>query len=152
VLKSLTREVTLTIQAKSGINLVVVVWIAIAILAAVTTFIFLCVSGFSWLAQHYGGAFAGLLMAGLFVSITIIASIVIALIRRRVRARAILARAAKAHAPSWLLDPRFISVAVQAGRTLGWQRLVPVALLGFMAAQWAREYRNHQHNNDHVGG
>jgi len=29
---------------------------------------------------------------------------------------------------------------VEAGRKLGWQRLVPVALLGFMAAQWAREH------------
>jgi hypothetical protein len=28
-----------------------------------------------------------------------------------------------------------------AGRTLGWQRIVPIALLGLMAAQWARERR-----------
>ena len=28
---------------------------------------------------------------------------------------------------------------MQAGRTLGWQRLVPIALLGFLAAQWLRE-------------
>jgi hypothetical protein len=29
---------------------------------------------------------------------------------------------------------------VEAGRKLGWQRLVPVALFGIMAAQWAREH------------
>ena len=68
--------------------------------------------------------------------------------RRRVRERAILARAAKAHAPPWLLDPRILNVAVEAGRTLGWQRLIPVALLGFMAAQWARESRERGKKQD----
>jgi hypothetical protein len=28
---------------------------------------------------------------------------------------------------------------MQAGRALGWERFVPVALLGLLAAQWARE-------------
>jgi hypothetical protein len=40
-----------------------------------------------------------------------------------------------------LLDPKILGAAVEAGRAIGWQRIVPVALLGFMAAQWAREYR-----------
>ncbi len=57
------------------------------------------------------------------------------------RERAILARAAKAHAPSWLLDPRLLATAVEAGKTIGWQRIIPVVLLGFMAAQWTRESR-----------
>jgi hypothetical protein len=34
-----------------------------------------------------------------------------------------------------------LSVAMQAGRALGWQRLIPLALLGFLAAQWVREAR-----------
>ena len=76
------------------------------------------------------------------MSVAIIAAIVSALIRRRVRERAILARAAKAHAPPWLLDPKILGVAMEAGRSLGWQRIVPVALVGFLAAQWARERRN----------
>jgi len=63
--------------------------------------------------------------------------------RRRARERAILERAARAQASSsWLLDPKILGAAMQAGRTLGWQRLVPIALLAFMAAQWAREYRD----------
>jgi len=65
-----------------------------------------------------------------------------AVIRRRVKERAILARAAKAHAPSWLLDPRMLATALQVGREIGWQRIVPLALLGFIAAQWARERRD----------
>jgi hypothetical protein len=34
-----------------------------------------------------------------------------------------------------------LSVAMQAGRALGWQRLIPLALLGFLATQWVKEAR-----------
>ena len=40
-----------------------------------------------------------------------------------------------------LIDPKVLNVALEAGRALGWQRIVPVALLGFLAAQWAQEAR-----------
>jgi hypothetical protein len=36
---------------------------------------------------------------------------------------------------------------MEAGRSLGWERIIPVALLGFMAAQWARERRDKAHKN-----
>ena len=63
--------------------------------------------------------------------------------RRRAQERAILERAARAQAStSWLLDPKILGVAMQAGRTLGWQRIIPVVLLGFLAAQWVRESHN----------
>ena len=81
-------------------------------------------------------------MAGIFVCFSIIAALISAVIRRRVKERAILARAAKAHAPSWLLDPRMLSTAVQIGRDIGWQRIVPLAFLGFIAAQLALELRD----------
>jgi hypothetical protein len=35
-----------------------------------------------------------------------------------------------------------LATAVQIGRDIGWQRIVPLAFLGFMAAQWARERRD----------
>jgi hypothetical protein len=28
---------------------------------------------------------------------------------------------------------------MQVGRTVGWQRIVPLALLGFLAVQWTRD-------------
>ena len=139
--KALTREITLAIQAKSGASAAAAVWLAIVALALFTAFVFLCVAGYAWFATQFGDVLAGLLMTGIFILIALIAAVASTLIRRRVRERAILARAAKAHSPSWLLDPKILGVAVEAGRTIGWQRLVPVALLGFMAAQWAREYR-----------
>jgi len=73
--------------------------------------------------------------------IAVIGLTVCLLARRRARARAILERAAHAHAPSWLLDPKILATAVQVGRSLGWQRVIPLALVGFMVAQWTREHR-----------
>ena len=139
--KTVTREITLAIQVRSGLSIVVVVSMAVIATALLIAFAFLCVSGYAWLAVQFGTVFAGLIMAGVFVVIALIAAIVCASARRRTRERAILARAARAHAPPWLLDPKILSAAVEAGRAIGWQRIVPVALLGFMAAQWAREHR-----------
>ncbi len=143
MLRSLTREVTLAIQARNGASAAGMIWLAVMLLALLTAFAFLCVAGYAWFAVQFGNIYAGLVMTGIFVAIALLAALVSALIRRRVRERAILARAAKAHAPSWLLDPKILGVAAEAGRTIGWQRIVPVALLAFMAAQWAREYREH---------
>jgi hypothetical protein len=142
MLKALTREITLAIQAKNGASVAVVVWLGIMALALFTAFVFLCIGAYAWFAAHFGGIVAALIMTGIFVAIAIVAAIISALVRRRVRERAILARAAKAHSPPWLLDPKILGVAVEAGRAIGWQRLVPIAVLGFMAAQWARESRD----------
>jgi hypothetical protein len=140
--KSLTREITLAIQAKNGMSGAVAVWMAIIALTSLAAFVFLCASGYVFLARRFDAIVAGLIMAGIFVVIALLAAIITSLVRRRVRERAILARAAKGYGP-WLLDPRVLGVAVEAGRSIGWQRLIPVALVGFMAAQWAREYREH---------
>jgi hypothetical protein len=142
MLNALTREIRLAIQAKSGTSAAVLVWMGVLVFALLTAFVFLCVAGYDWLAMRYDGVIAGLIMAGIFLGLAIVAAIIGALLRRRVRERAILARAARAHAPSWLLDPRILNTAIAAGRSFGWQRMIPVALLGFMVAQWARENRD----------
>jgi Na+/proline symporter len=141
MLKNLIRDLTLAVQAKTGATTAVLVWLGVVAVAAVFALAFLCLAAFEWLVLQVGSIYAGLIMAGVFVVIALFGLIVSALLRKRARERAILARAAKAHAPSWLLDPRLLGTAVQIGRTLGWQRIVPVALLGFMAAQWTREYQ-----------
>ncbi len=151
MLNTLTREITLAIQARSGASVAVVVWLAIAAVAAFMAFAFLCVGGYAWFAVQFGAVFAGLIMAGIFAAIALIGLLMTTLVRRRVRERAILARAAKAHSPSWLLDPKLLGVAVEAGRSVGWQRLIPVALLGVLAAQWARDYRSQGRQKDSDG-
>jgi len=145
--KSLTREIALSIQTRNGISAAVVVWLIVMTIALLAALVFLCVTGYVWLALRYDPVVAGLIMTGIFLAIALVATIVSAVLRRRVRERAILARAAKAHAPSWLLDPRILNVAVQAGRSFGWQRLVPVALVAVMVAQWAREHRDQDQQN-----
>jgi hypothetical protein len=40
-----------------------------------------------------------------------------------------------------LVDPRIIGIAVQAGRRFGWQRVLPLAVLAVVTAQWARAYQ-----------
>jgi len=142
MLKNVTREIVLALQARTGLTPGFGVGMAIAALAALTAFSFLCVAGYVWVAREVGTVFAGLIMAGVFLFIALIAALAAMSARRHARERAILERAARAHGPSsWLLDPKILSTAVQIGRSVGWQRIVPVALLGFMAAQWAREYR-----------
>src|SRR5580704_6817800 len=139
--KSLMRDMVLAVQTRTGITASFVVWLAIVALAASTAFAFLCVAAFEWLSLQIGSVYAALVMAAIFVAIAIIGLIVGLLARRRARERAILERAARAHGPSWLLDPKILTTAVQVGRTLGWQRAIPLALVGIMVVQWAREHR-----------
>jgi hypothetical protein len=40
-----------------------------------------------------------------------------------------------------LVDPRMLNAVMQAGRSFGWQRLVPLALLAFLTVQWAQQVR-----------
>jgi uncharacterized membrane protein len=138
-----TREITLAIQARSGASLTLFVCIAVAATAALTAFAFLCVAGYDWFSIQFGSIFAALLMTAIFVVAAIMAVVIGVAARQRARERAILERAARARAGSGLLDPKLLTLAVQVGRSVGWQRVVPVALFGFVAAQWLREYREH---------
>jgi hypothetical protein len=147
MIKSWMHDITLSIQARSGASPALFAWVAVIVLASLTAFIFLCVTGYDWLSLQFGSVYAGLVMVAIFVLIAVVAAIVCTLTRRRAMERAILARAARAHAPSWWLDPKILAAGMQAGRALGWQKLVPIALLGFMAAQWAREHREHTHGD-----
>jgi hypothetical protein len=138
MIKNWLRDLALAVQSRSGITLGLIVWIFVAAFALSTAFVFLCVAAYPWLSQQFGGIYAGLIVAGFFILVALIAAIVAAATRRHARERAILQRAARADAsPSWLLDPKILAAAMQAGRAIGWQRIVQLALLGFLAAQWA---------------
>lgn len=143
MIKNWLHDIALAVQARSGLNASLLVWVALMGVASLTAFTFLCVAAYAWLVLQFGTIYAGLIMAGVFIVIAIVAALVFAISRRRARERAILERAARAHgASSWLLDPKILGVAMQAGRALGWERIIPVALLGLLAAQWAREKKS----------
>ncbi len=140
MLKNWIHDIALAVQARSGLTGGFFVGMAIVAFAALTAFAFLCVAAYDWLSLQWGSVCAALAMAGIFIVIALIALLIAGIARRRARERAILERAARAHgASSWLLDPKILGVAMQAGRTLGWQRIIPVVLLGFLAAQWLRD-------------
>jgi type II secretory pathway component PulF len=137
MLKSWMRDITLSLQARSGVTPISLVWVAIVAVALINAFVFLTVAGYDWLTMQLGAVFAGLIMAGVFLCIALVGFIVTTISRRRAKERAIVERAARAQAASsWLLDPKILGIAMQAGRTAGWQSVVPIALIGFIAAQW----------------
>jgi hypothetical protein len=146
MLRGWTHDMMLAVQSRTGITTSFIVWLIVVAVAALTAFAFLCVAAYDWLSLQMSSIYAGLVMAAVFVLIAIIALIICLLARRRARERAILERAARAHAPSWLLDPKILATAVQVGRSLGWQRVIPLALVGIMVAQWAREHRARGHD------
>jgi Na+/proline symporter len=142
--KSWIRAIILTIQARSGASPAMFVWDAVIAVASLTAFIFLCLALYLWLSLQLGAVIASLVVAGIFVAIAVVGAIICGLVRRRVRRRAIVERAALSNSPPSLLDPKLFATALQAGRALGWQRIVPIVLLGFMATQWTREHRENR--------
>jgi uncharacterized membrane protein len=152
MLKNWMRDFTLSLQANSGMTPASFVWLAIVAVAFVTAFVFLCIAGYDWLSVQLGTVYAGLIMAGVFLLIALIGLTVTAVLRRRARERAALERAARAQAAaassSSLIDPKILGIALQAGRAQGWQRVVPIAILGFIAAQWIWERRSGTGSSD----
>jgi hypothetical protein len=138
------RDAMLVLQSRSGITPAAFAMFGVAILALIAAFAFLCVAGYDWLSLQFGALDAALIVAGGFIVVAIIAIVAGGISRRRARARAIAERAARAQAASsMLLDPKVLGIALQAGRAVGWQRLAPIALLGFIAAQWLLHRRAH---------
>jgi hypothetical protein len=141
MLQNWKHDLVLLIQARTGATLALLVWAALVALSSLTAFVFLCVALYEWVALQLDDVFAGLIVAAFFLAVAAIATLAGALARRRARARAILERAARAQAPSRLVDPRIIGLALQAGRRFGWQRVLPLAVLALVTAQWARAYQ-----------
>jgi hypothetical protein len=141
MLKNLQNNIILWVQAKIGFSVGFLISLGVAGGAAVSMFVFLCVTGYAWLSIQLGPVFGGLAMAGVFLFIAVLGAAASTLARGQTRQRAILERAARAQGTSALIDPKVLSVAIQAGRALGWQRLIPLALLGFLAVQWVQETR-----------
>jgi hypothetical protein len=117
------------------------VWLGLACCAIVFTFVFLCVAGDAWLSLKLGPVFGGLAMAGVFLLIAAIGAAASVISRQRTMRRAILERAGRTHPTAALVDPRMLNVVMQAGRAVGWQRVVPLALLAFLTVQWSLQAR-----------
>jgi hypothetical protein len=136
MLKTIQKHVVLRVQSKTGVTLVFLVAMTFAATAILMMFVFLCVAAYAWASVELGPVFGGLATAGVFLLIALIGAAVSVVVRRQTRERAIVEQASSTRT---LLDPRAFQLAIQAGRALGWQRLVPLLLIGILGVQWARE-------------
>jgi hypothetical protein len=149
LLDHLQQSATLWLKAKTGLTAGVVAFLAFALLAALMVFIFLCVATYAWLSAELGPIFGGLATAGIFLVVALIGLVMAALARRRTQQQAALERAARTRG-SALLDPRMLNLAMGTARTLGWQRAIPIALVGFLAPQWAQEARRQDRSDQAI--
>jgi hypothetical protein len=136
MLKTIQKHVVLWVQSKTGVTLVFLVAMTFAATAILMMFVFLCVAAYAWASVELGPVFGGLATAGVFLLIALIGAAVSVVVRRQTREKAIVEQASSTRT---LLDPRAFQLAIQAGRALGWQRLVPLLLIGILGVQWARE-------------
>ena len=141
MLQNWKHDLIIFVQARTGATLALFSWAALVVLASLTAFAFLCVALYDWVALLLNDVFAGLIVAGFFMTVAAIGVLAAMMARRRAKTRAIVERAARAQTPSRLLDPRIIGLALQVGRRFGWQRVLPIALLALVTAQWARAYQ-----------
>jgi hypothetical protein len=132
------RHIALSAKAKTGFGPQLVVCFVIAAVSLAVALVFLCAAAFVWLASRTDAVTAGLLLGGVFLLVAIIAAFAgwIARLRNMERARRELA--ARSHA-GWL-DPKFLAVGIEIGRTLGWRRIMTLAAVGFLAAGLGKEW------------
>jgi hypothetical protein len=138
------RYLELRIQAKTGLTSGILVWAVVAALCGALAFAFVIVLAYLALADGYGPLIAALLLAAFFLFIAIIAVVTCLTLQRRTMERAKLALVLRKPAP-WR-DPKFLGVALQTGRTIGWRKLVPLLAIPLAAGvglQWYSNRRLH---------
>jgi small-conductance mechanosensitive channel len=104
---------------------------AVAAVAAVAAFFFVCVGIFVWTANHYDTVTACAVLAVLFLVIAAIAVTVIAVARRRAAEKL---RQRERRKPQWWLDPTVMAIGLEAAKTLGPRRIASLAVLGALVA------------------
>jgi hypothetical protein len=132
------RHIALNAKARTGFGPALVVWFLIALVALALALGFFCAAAFVWLASRYDAVTAGLMLGGGFLLVAILAAVAgwVARLRNIERARRELA--ARSHA-GWL-DPKFLAVGMEIGRSLGWRRLATLAAVGVLAAGLGKEW------------
>jgi hypothetical protein len=136
-MKDWLRYAELTAKAKTGMSVGFAAWLLVAILALLTTWAFINVSGFVLLAARYDPLIAALSLSAAWLVIGIVALIAAAIVRRRNSTMARLALSERTSNP-WL-DPRLLSIGIEIGRSLGRRSLVPIVVIGMLALGVARE-------------
>jgi hypothetical protein len=134
----LRKYLALQAQARTGLNSGLLIWAVLAVVFGILTATFILLIAFIWLAERYEPLIAAAVLAGFFLLVTIVALICCLRSRRRTIERAELALAARSHTV-WL-DPKLVGGAIQASRTVGWRKLVPLFAVGLLAAGVGMEW------------
>lgn len=143
------RYLALTATVNTGLSSLVFVWAMVATLATVATLSFLSIAAYLWIAQRYDRVTAGIVLGGFFLLVAIIAGLVCVIARQRAieRARQELASGSQFS----FLDPPFLTLGLQIGRTIGWHRLIPLAAVALLIAGFAKEWSGSAKPGDDEG-
>lgn len=124
------------LKANIRLSIASLVWGGIAAAAGVAGLLFLSVGGFLWLSQRYDPITACLVLGIAYVLLAAIALTVVASVRSGRRKKAPPPAPAQ---PQWWTDPVAIMTALQLVKAIGISRLLPIAVLGAVAAGFAME-------------
>jgi hypothetical protein len=108
---------------------------AVAVALSITV-AFLCAAAFIYVQQTYGTLPACLAGAGVFFIAAVIAAIVYAAQKRKMKREAAARAAARAKATmeAAITNPMLLAAGLQAARSLGVKRLIPLVAIGAIAA------------------
>jgi hypothetical protein len=103
--------------------------VAVSLLITVS---FLCAAAFVYVQQTYGTLPACLAGAGVFLAAAVIAAIVYAALKRKMQREAAARAAARAKATmdAAITNPMLLAAGLQAARSLGVKRLIPLVAIG----------------------
>ena len=124
------------IKAKVRLGITSLVWGGIAAAAGMAGLLFLSVGAYLWLAQRYDPITACLVLGVAYVLLAAVALTVVASVRNRRPKRVPAPPAAQSQ---WWSDPVAIVTALQVVRAVGITRLLPIAVLGAVAAGFMME-------------
>jgi len=130
-------ELLRILRAKTGVSTGWLILCIVVVVAALIATIFLCSAGYIWLAQRYGSLEASLSLGGGFLFVALASIVACVIVRRRTMAQA---RAAGMR--NWWADPRVMAAGLELGRTIGWKKLVPLAVVSVLAAGLTRSRAN----------
>ena len=134
----LRKYLALQAQTRTGLSSGLLIWAALVVVFGTLTAVSIPLIAFIWLAERFNPLIAAAALAGFFLLVTIVALICCLRSRRQTIERAELALAARRHTV-WL-DPKLVGGAIQASRTVGWRKLVPLLAVGLVAAGVGMEW------------
>ncbi len=106
----------------------------IAASAGAVAFLFAVIAAFLWMQQRYDTIIASGVVGGMFLLVAVIALISLSVARRRAAKREARIAAEEARAaPSWLADPAILLTVFQIARSIGFGKIIPLALAGVAA-------------------